>query len=457
MVFRAEEGAESTMRVSAAPLDPAGEQAGAVAVFHDVTAIRRADAKFRGLLEAAPDALVGVGADGRIVLVNAAAERLFGYDRHELLGAEVELLVPTAAHALHREHRAGYVAGPHAGPMSPRGTGLDGQLRARRRDGTEFPVEVTLSTLEGGGGRDSAGEHGGTLVVAAIRDSTARLQQQQALEDVNGRLEVRVAERTSQLEEQAELLRATNAELEAFSSSVSHDLRAPLRTVAGFARIVEQDYRDVLDETGRRHLAKVREGTIRMGTMIDGLLTFSRLQRRSLNVRRVRLGPLVEEVWDDLAAEREGRTVELTMDALPDGDADPRLLRHVLGNLLSNAIKYTRDRDEARVHVSSHRDEYGVPVYSVADNGVGFDPDYAGKLFEIFQRLHREEEYEGTGVGLALAARIVHRHGGRIWADSVPGAGATFSFTLAVAPGREGAAVDLDRAAGAASLATTRP
>jgi signal transduction histidine kinase len=182
-----------------------------------------------------------------------------------------------------------------------------------------------------------------------------------------------------------------------------------------------------------------------MGTMIDGLLAFSRLQRRALNVRPVRLAPLVEEAWGDLAGERDEREIELTVDDLPECAGDPRLLRHVLSNLLSNAIKYTRGREPAWIRVSSHRDEHGALVFSVADNGVGFDPRYAGKLFEIFQRLHRAEDYEGTGVGLALTARIVHRHGGRIWADSTPGAGATFSFTLTGGP-PPADAVEEDRA-----------
>ena len=443
MIFPSADGRELTLRVSAAPLDPAGEHTGAVAIFHDVTGIKRADAKFRGLLEAAPDALVGTDREGRIELVNRAAEQLFGYRREELLGAEIELLLPQAARDLHRGHRAGYLDRPRVGPMSPRAPGPDGPLLGRRRDGSEFPVEVTLSTLPG----EAAGPDGHTLVVAAVRDSTAWLNQQQALEDLNGRLEERVRDRTRRLEEQAALLRATNEELEAFSSSISHDLRAPLRSVAGFARIVERDHGGSLDETGRRHLAKVRESTIRMGTMIDGLLTFSRLQRQALNVRPVRLAPLVEEAWADLAEERGDRVIELTVDDLPKCSADARLLRHVLGNLLSNAIKYTRDRERARVRVSGRRDEHGVAVFSVADNGVGFDPRYAAKLFEIFQRLHRDEDYEGTGVGLALTARIVRRHGGRIWADSAPDAGATFSFTLSGAPAPAGP-VDLDRAAG---------
>ena len=253
------------------------------------------------------------------------------------------------------------------------------------------------------------------------------------LHRLNERLEQRVRDRTAELADQAERLREANAELEAFSYSVSHDLRAPLRTVDGFARILATDHADALDEQGRRYVEKVRSGAQNMGHLIDGLLSFSRLQRAPMLRRTMAMEPLVRAVWDDLAADRDERHVELRVDDLPPAVGDPRLVRQVLANLLGNAIKYTAAREHALVTVTGHTDVDGQAAYEIRDNGVGFDMRYADQLFQVFQRLHRREDYEGTGIGLALAARIVRRHGGRIGADSEPGAGATFRFTLPAA------------------------
>jgi signal transduction histidine kinase len=284
-----------------------------------------------------------------------------------------------------------------------------------------------------------AGQSG---AVAVYHDITERRAAEQAIKQLNAELEQRVVERTAELAGkanelarrsaqqavQAEQLRAANAELEAFSYSVSHDLRAPLRAVDGFARMLELDHSGSLDEKGRRYVARVRAGAQQMGELIDGLLAFSRLQRQAMTIGRVRIEALVDDVWQELAPDRAGRAVELTVGALPPATGDPRLLRHVVANLLSNALKYTRGRDPARIEV-------GVAdgAYFVRDNGAGFDPRYADKLFQVFQRLHRVEDYEGTGVGLALASRIIQRHGGRIWADAEPDRGATFHFTLPTA------------------------
>jgi light-regulated signal transduction histidine kinase (bacteriophytochrome) len=200
--------------------------------------------------------------------------------------------------------------------------------------------------------------------------------------------------------------------------------------VDGFASVLASEHAGALDADGRRYLARVRSGAQQMGQLIDGLLAFSRLQRQALARQPVRLEALVADVWEELAAERAGRRIELRVGDLPPADADPRLLRHVLANLLGNAVKYTRGRQHARVEVAGRTEPDGRVGYVVRDNGTGFDMRYADKLFKVFQRLHRAEEYEGTGIGLALAARIVHRHGGRIWAEAVPGAGAAFHFTI---------------------------
>ncbi|GIJ47526.1 hypothetical protein Val02_44120 [Virgisporangium aliadipatigenens] len=271
-------------------------------------------------------------------------------------------------------------------------------------------------------------------VEAAVADTLAG---QAAIERLNDdlrrrgeELEERVAERTREVEAQAAELREANADLESFSYSVSHDLRAPLRAIDGFAKMLELDHAASLDPMGRRCVAKVRAGAARMSEQIDALLAFSRMQRQAMERQPVHMADLVDDVWEELAGDRDGRTVELVTEPLPAVDGDPRLVRHVVANLLGNAVKYTRGRDVARVTVGGEPGDDGQVTFRVADNGAGFDMRYADRLFQVFQRLHRAEEYEGTGVGLALAARIVHRHGGRIWAEATPGEGATFYFTL---------------------------
>jgi light-regulated signal transduction histidine kinase (bacteriophytochrome) len=235
-------------------------------------------------------------------------------------------------------------------------------------------------------------------------------------------LEQRVAERTAELED-------ANRELEAFSYSVSHDLRAPLRAVDGFSRILMEDHAAGLDGDARRYLDLVRSSTQQMGHLIDDLLAFSRLSRQELVRRTIQPASLARQALEQLEPERAGRSVEVVIEDLPEAKGDPALVRQVYVNLLANALKFTRQRSPARIVVGSGT-ENGEAVYFVRDNGVGFDMAYVGKLFGVFQRLHRSEEYEGTGVGLAIVQRIVHRHGGRVWAEGAIDQGATVFFTL---------------------------
>jgi PAS domain S-box-containing protein len=405
--------------------DGEGRLTGFVKVARDITARRRAEAKFQGMMEAAPDAMVGVDDRGLITVVNSHTEELFGYQRGELLGRGIEVLVPADVAEVHTRHRARYRVNPTRRRM---GHGMN--LHGRRSDGTLFPAEVSLSMVE---------TEDGSIVIAAVRDVTDRQQAERAimqlnqeLQTLNLELESRVEERTAQLRAQTDKLRQANAELESFSYSVSHDLRAPLRAVSGFARILTNRYSDALDETGRRYLTKVDDAAIRMGELIDGLLNFSRLQRLSLSSRPVDLQRLVRDVWEELAPHRADRDVRLALGALPPAAGDANLLRHVVTNLLDNAIKYTRNRRVARVEVGHGRTQAGLATYYVRDNGAGFDMQYIDKLFQVFQRLHRAEDYAGTGIGLALAHRIIQRHGGNIWAEAAPNRGATFYFTLPI-------------------------
>jgi PAS domain S-box-containing protein len=232
-----------------------------------------------------------------------------------------------------------------------------------------------------------------------------------------------------QLESANQLLGVANKELEAFSYSVSHDLRAPLRAVDGFSLALVEDYGALLPAEGRHQLDIIRRETQRMGDLIDDLLSFSRLSRVSMSVHAIDMNRLVTAVWTDLLERMPGRRVRLILGDLPGCTGDLSLLRQVWINLLSNALKYTGRKPEAVIEIGSWRESAGV-VYLVKDNGAGFEMRYVHKLFGVFQRLHRAEDYEGTGVGLAIVQRVVHRHGGRVWAESVPGEGSTFYFTL---------------------------
>jgi two-component system sensor histidine kinase/response regulator len=238
----------------------------------------------------------------------------------------------------------------------------------------------------------------------------------------NAELEQRVRERTAELE-------AANRDLESFCSSVSHDLRAPLRHIDGFSNLLIENYASQMPDEAQRLLKFVSSSALRMGQLIDDLLHFSRLGRQQLSKQPVSISGLVHEVLDELGKEQNNRSIELRVGQLPDTVGDPSLLKQVFINLLSNAYKFTRQNEKAIVEVGCRQQE-GEGVYFVKDNGAGFDMKHAPKLFGVFQRLHSQKEFEGTGVGLSIVQRIIHRHGGRIWAEAAVGKGAAFYFTL---------------------------
>ena len=357
----------------------------------DATDSQRAEDMFRGLLEAAPDAMVCVTADGRIALVNAQVERLFGYQREELIGQPVELLIPDAARAGHPALRDGYVAHPHHRPM-----GAGRGLAARRRDGTTFPADISLSALK---------TDKGLLITAAVRDVTDDRQQIKDLE-------------------------RANQNLKAFVYSVSHDLRAPLRALSGFSELLLEQYGDTLGEEGRGYAENIVEATVQMGALIDGLLHLSRLSQAEVHLRTVDLGAEAARIAGELQRDDPGRHVSFVIQRPVLARADPALIRTVLQNLIENAWKFSSQRDDAWIEFGATTARDGRLRCHVRDNGAGFDPAYADGLFQPFQRLHTTHEFPGTGVGLASVRQIVEHHGGQVEAEGTDGNGATFYFTL---------------------------
>jgi PAS domain S-box-containing protein len=355
----------------------------------------------RLVIEALPIALVVVDERGLLVSINAAAEALFGYRRDELLGESIERLVPRRF--AHAGFRRGFMIAPTARAM---GAGRD--LRGLRRDGSEIPVEIGLNPIL---------TSEGTLVLAAIIDISER-KAAEKLQILNAG----VLQHSAQLE-------ALTKELENFSYSVSHDLRAPVRAISGYARAIEEDYGAKLDDEGRRLLCVVQSESKRMGELIDDLLEFSRLGRRTMDEASIDMTALARDVVREQVAYTSADRVQIAVDRLPPAWGDRMLLRQIWANLISNAIKFSVRSGAARVRVSGALIN-GEAVYHVADNGVGFDMRYAGKLFGVFQRLHHGDQFEGSGVGLAIVHRVVTRHSGRVWAEGRPGEGATFSFSL---------------------------
>jgi PAS domain S-box-containing protein len=392
-----------------------------LAVLSRGRAAMQAESHLRLLIDSVPDcAILRLHLDGRPATWSAGAERLTGYTADQLLHqstARLDLPDDPSTEVL----------------RSALAQAADGQtVRARRRrqhaDGTEIVVDNALSAI-----RDDAGQLLGFAVVA--RDVTAAVAAEHALNLAHEQL----AERAARLQETTELQEATNRdllaanqEMEAFSYTVSHDLRAPLRAIAGFSHILLQDHLEGLDAQAVHYLNRVATNATRMGQLIDDLLAFSKLRRFTLAKTATPLADVVHSAWEELEIVNRETEVVLQVAELPTLAVDPSLLRQVFVNLLGNAVKFSAATRHPHLDIECGADPQGSgqPVISVRDNGIGFDSSHASQLFDVFTRLHTEQEYEGTGIGLSIVQRIITRHGGRIWAQANPGQGAVFSFTL---------------------------
>ncbi|MGA8151216.1 MAG: PAS domain S-box protein [Terriglobales bacterium] len=420
------DGQEFQIEASISQIEAAGKRLFTV-ILRDVSEAKRAEEALREqsrLLDLAP--VLGRDMESRIVLWNAGAEKLFGYSREEALNQiSYELLQTEFSQPIWQIEAQ----------LLRSGT-WEGELIHLRKDSSILAVTSVWVLHRNAQGQplrvletntDITARRRAEMQLALQAKELSRQAQEltaseQQIRQLNDDLEQRVQQRTAELE-------AANKDLEGFTYSVSHDLRAPLRHIAGFSGMLLEEYASKLEPEAQRYLQRIQDGTRRMGMLVDDLLNLARIGRQQLHRQLTGLDSVVNDVIADLQPDAVGRTVEWKVGSLPYLEADPSLLKQVFQNLLSNALKYSRPRSSAVIEIGQVQPN-GTPVVFVRDNGVGFSMKYRDKLFGVFQRLHREEDFEGTGVGLAVVQRIVQKHGGNIWAEAEVDKGATFYFTL---------------------------
>jgi PAS domain S-box-containing protein len=344
---------------------------------------------------------------GVIKFVNDNFCRISKYERSELIGQDHRII--NSGH-----HSKEFIK--NIWTTIANGNVWKGEIMNKAKDGTHYWVDTTIVPFLDANNKPFQ-------YVAIRSDITERKKAEEQFIALNGSLERMIQQRTEQLE-------AANKEMEAFSYSVAHDLRSPVRAMHGYATIFDEDYSTTLDEEGKRLIGEIAYNAKTMGHLIDDLLTFSRLGRKEMNAAAINMNKLTDSSLADLNL-ADDNAARIIVNKLHAVTADPSLMKHVMTNLLSNAVKYSSKKEKPLIEISSVLENEYV-IYSVKDNGVGFDMEYAGKLFGVFQRLHSEDEFEGTGVGLAIVHRIVLRHGGKIWAESKENEGAVFHFSMPV-------------------------
>ncbi len=427
---RRKDGSEFPIEIMLSPLESA-EGILVTAAIRNISGRKAAEkhlvqmeGRYRGLLEAAPDAMVVVNQAGEIVLLNVQAEKQFGYRRDELVGQKVKNIIPQgfAERLIADAHRS--VADALAQQI-----GMGIELSGRRKDGSEFPIEIMLSPLESAEG---------ILVTAAIRNISARKKSEQAntqlenqatvMRGAHDELELRVSERTKELAFANQVLEQSNLELKQFAYIASHDLQSPLRSISGFVQLLKMEYEDKLDEQAADWIRRTVQSIGQMQTLIRDLLSYSRVDARSVPFTQIPFLDIVDDALTLLESSIRDSGGRVTWDQLPDIMGDRSQLVQLIQNLIGNGLTY-RGGKPPHIHLSAERSGKEW-VFSVRDNGIGIDPKHYEQIFEIFKRLHDQKDYPGTGIGLAVCRRVVNRHGGRIWVKSEPGLGSTFLFTI---------------------------
>ncbi|OPY90329.1 MAG: Phytochrome-like protein cph1 [Syntrophaceae bacterium PtaU1.Bin231] len=409
------QGKEYWVRTIKAPVrNHEGEVFAVLGLFEDVTRrkqmeeqLRESEQRYRELFDNAVEGLYQSTPDGRLISVNMAFSRMFGYaSPQEAVKTVTDIGRQIYVNPDDRERALSI--------FKEQGSIKDFECQMRRKDNSIIWAAIN--------GRLSETPEGKIYLEGFILDITKRKQDEEEIRTLNGKLEQRVADRTAQLA-------AANRELEAFSYSVSHDLRAPLRAVDGYCHILLEDHAPQLGEEGKRVCNVISASAREMGKLIDDLLAFSRISRTTMEPSDIDMTTIARSVFFEVTSQQERERIDFEVLPLPQAQGDPTLIRQVWTNLLSNAVKFSAKKERAAIKVSAG-EQGGKVVYKVQDNGAGFDMKYVPKLFGVFQRLHSTREFPGTGVGLAIVQRIVVRHGGRIWAEGEPGKGATFYFTM---------------------------
>jgi PAS domain S-box-containing protein len=378
--------------------------------------------RLAAVIESSEDAIISITLDGTITAWNPGAERLFGYSSAEAIGRPIRMLYPAERASEEYDILSRIGRGERVSHFET--------IRVRK-DAVHIDVSTTISPV-----KSSSGRIIGASKIA--RDITQRRSHERKIRQLNEELELRVAERT------ASLLIA-NEELESFSYSVSHDLRAPLRHIGGFSKLLVEEFGPSLDPVAQGYVERIQAGAQKMGVLVDELLNLARVGRHPLNLHPCELNALLKETLAILEPDINGRQVEWRIADLPGAECDGVLVKQVFQNLLANALKFTRPRAQAVIEVG-YKDEDGQIIFMVRDNGVGFNMKYVDKLFGVFQRLHNAGQFEGTGIGLATVQRIIRKHGGRVWAEGEADRGAVFYFTLGA--GQQKAAQEIAIAAG---------